>query len=43
MDIAKVLWSRIGGIGVSSRGWCVIFEVGQEEIFELLEVHICAV
>jgi hypothetical protein len=28
---------------MGGRGWRVIFQIRQEEIFELLEMHICAV
>ena len=43
MDVTKVLWRWIGGIGMGGRGWRVIFQIREEEVFELLEMHICAV
>ena len=43
MDVTKVLWRWIGGIGMGGCGWRVIFQIREEEVFELLEMHICAV
>lgn len=43
LDVAEVLGVRIRGVGAGGGGGFVVFEVGKEHIFELFEVHVCAV
>jgi hypothetical protein len=43
LNVTKVPWRWIGGIVMGGRGWRVIFQIREEEVFELLEMHICAV
>jgi hypothetical protein len=43
LDVAEVLGVRVAGVGVGGSRGVVVFEVGQEHVFELFKVHVCAI
>ena len=43
LHVAEVLGVWVAGVGVGGGRGGVVFEVGEEHVFELFEVHVCAV